>query len=374
MYSLKSLDRAWRSSRSGRLIAGLLAMLTILLTVPVAPAQAADGEAAFSADPATKAGRDGRSRFTYELAPGQRVTDYVEIRNDGKTRGSFVIYTTDAYNTPEGAFALLTSAQVPQGPGTWADFGHRCDPAADRSCTIPSSAEVTLGPGKSKVVPFTIKVPADARPGDHAGGVVASLASGKGQIRVENRVITRMYIRVAGELQPHVSIGGIRTELGNGWASLSHPLKVTYTLTNTGNVALRGRIESWVTGPFGNRVATGEKAETSELLPGQKRTLVARMAGVPALGLLTAHVRLVPFVDAGALDPGPLTNTERTASLWVVPWLVVVALVIAVAAVVWAWRRRRSRAARHAAELETALAEGRRQALEETASSGEPPA
>lgn len=345
----------------GALLAALLTVSAGLVFAPVARAE--DGTTTFSADPAGDAGPDGRGRFSYELAPGQRVDDKVAVRNQSDQAHTFVVYATDAYNTNEGAFALLTSDEAPAGAGTWADFGSRCDPAADAGCTVPSSATVALDPGAMAVVPFTVTVPDDARPGDHAAGVIASLAAGQGQVAVESRVITRMYVRVAGDLQPAISVAGIRSAVSGGVLDWNRSVEVTYTLDNTGNVALRGRVSVWVTGPFGRTLAEAPTQETAELLPGEDLTLTILLEDVPSLGLLTAHVRLDPFVDPGGLDPGPLAVTERGASIWLVPWPgLVLVLLLAAGAVVLVVRRRRM-AARHEAEVTAALEAGRRLAL-----------
>jgi dihydroorotate dehydrogenase (fumarate) len=349
-----------------RLVAVAILLLLSVLAVP-APAHAADGRAVFSADPATKAGRDGRQRFAYQLKPGQKVTDNVEVANRGSAPLTLRVYATDAYNSPDGAFALLTSKQAPAGVGTWADFGQRCKPATGPACVIPSWATVTLKPGTRAVIPFTLTVPADARPGDHAAGLIASLVAGKGQVSVESRVITRMYVRVAGPLQPVISIGGLKTSLAGGVGLTGHALGITYTLTNTGNVALRGHVDVWVDGPFGNQVASAPTVTTPELLPGQSRTLSARLPGVSQEGLLSANVRLRPFVDAKALAPGHLADTQRDASIAAVPWLLVVILALALAGLWWGRKQGGLRRVRQGAEIEAALQAGRDEARRELA-------
>lgn len=60
--------------------------------------------------------------------------------------------------------------------------------------------------GKRADIPFEFKVPANATPGDHIGGLVASVRqteeSADGQRpEVERRVAARVYLRVTGPVQ-----------------------------------------------------------------------------------------------------------------------------------------------------------------------------
>lgn len=307
------------------------------------------GGVTFATAPAGENGPDGRSRFQYEVEPGTSVSDHMYVQNLGTEAATFQLYATDAYNNDDGAFALLTADQTPVDAGSWVTFPQACvegTGTAEVPCQPGPRQSVTVNPGTTAVVPFTVTVPADASPGDHAGGVIASYSSGEGQVTVQNRLATRLYVRASGELQPLISIGGLRTSYHSGLDPRDGSLDITYTLTNTGNVALRGTISSWVDSSLGGgRVATADALQTEELLPGQNRTLSLSLDGVEQVGLLAAHVRLDPFVDPGSLNPGPIHASTRDATVWALPWVGLIALaLIAIGLVVWLFLRRRRRA------------------------------
>ena len=86
----------------------------------------------------------------------------------------------------------------PTDVGTWVKF----DKTAP-FITIPAKTAVDL--------PFTLSVPANASPGDHPGGIVAalttpSLDSHGNRINIEQRVGTRIYLRVSGVLKPQLTV------------------------------------------------------------------------------------------------------------------------------------------------------------------------
>ena len=76
--------------------------------------------------------------------------------------------------------------------------------------TVRVSAKTADGPGQV-IVPLTVRIPDNAAPGDHVGGIVVSLRSvgtnSTGQdVVLLQRVGTRVFIRVAGKLVPRASI------------------------------------------------------------------------------------------------------------------------------------------------------------------------
>ena len=99
--------------------------------------------------------------------------------------------STDAFNDDAGEFALLETSVAPVDIGAWVTFEN----GANR-------LQFDLAPGESRLVPFTVSIPAEATPGDHAGGIAASVQSPSGQVTLDRRLGTRMYLRVSGESKP----------------------------------------------------------------------------------------------------------------------------------------------------------------------------
>ena len=141
----------------------------------------ADETLSISAAPASGGEIDEtRSRFSYQLDPGQSVSDEYFIQNSGSVDQKIIVYATDAFNSENGDFALLDTAEAPTDVGTWIAF----DGGVSR-------VEFTLQAGESKIVGFTLAVPAEASPGDHAGGIVVSAQSEAGQVTLDRRIATR---------------------------------------------------------------------------------------------------------------------------------------------------------------------------------------
>ncbi|MHC3473295.1 WxL protein peptidoglycan domain-containing protein [Streptomyces sp. 7R007] len=291
----------------------LLGLLLGALAAP-APAHAADN-GSWSVYPAASR-IAARPYFYLSVDPGQSVTDKVVVAN--KTAGplTFRLYAADAYNTArDGGFAVRTLNERQRGVGAWAKLTRA-------RVTVPAHAKVT--------VPFTLRVPEGAEPGDHPGALVAldeRVDPGQGSLAlgVRRAVGARVYLRVGGPTLAAIAVEHVHVThhqplvpgLGDSGATIS------YTLHNTGNVTLDPKVELRAKGLFGRTLLARDLSRVpSELLPGQR-------------------VRLTePWRDAPQLDWGDVTLTasakgtrqSASASFFALPWLVA-AVLVAVTAV-----------------------------------------
>ncbi|WP_018252935.1 WxL protein peptidoglycan domain-containing protein [Salinispora mooreana] len=307
--------------------------------------------------PSSPDGPNGRPAFTYKLNPGATVTDYVAVTNHSTRPLTLNLYASDAFTTENGGFDLLAGGQQPTDVGSWVRF-------TERSVTIPSTSRLN--------VPFTLTVPENATPGDHAGGVVASLATtaadGQGnQVAVDHRVGARIYLRVTGELRPALTVENLRVRhTGSLNPLVGGTLTATVTVRNTGNVRLTGLPTLEVAGPLGLGRRSVEAAGLPEILPGGEVTTTVRMTGVPPLFRLTTRLTVTPAaVGDQVLDPPPRGDTTR-ATVWAVPWLQL-ALLIPIGLAGWLLivaRRRQLRAIAQA--VATAREQGRSEASRTT--------
>jgi len=293
--------------------------------------------------PATKDGPDGRPAFTYKLDPGATLTDYAAVTNYSATPITVDLYASDAFNTPEGGFDLLAAGRQPTGVGAWVSVE-------------PAFRRLVIPPKSRMDVPFRLAVPRNATPGDHAGGIVASVAgtgvSADGnRVRVDRRAGARIYLRVTGEVTPAFEVERLdldyTTNLNPAGGGL---VTATYRIRNTGNVRLTGRPESTVAGPFGAGRRTARADPLPELLPGSEITTTVRITGVAPLVRLSVRLDLVPEpVAAQGADAATATDT---AALWAPPWPQAAAALL-LAAGVWLavrLRRARRRSGHHPAE------------------------
>ncbi|MEU2983104.1 DUF916 domain-containing protein [Micromonospora aurantiaca] len=335
------------------------ALLAVLLGPPAAgeaaprPAPSADpGAVRWAVQPSGPGGPTGRNYFTYDLAPGDSVTDHVGVTNLGDRPLTFAVYGTDAYTTTDGAFALLPSDRAATDVGAWIGVERR---------------SWTVQPGRRADIPFRLTVPRNATPGDHTGGVIAAVAqdgvTADGQrVRLDQRIAARVYLRVAGEVRPAVTVESVRV----GYDTPLNPvgradLTVTYRIRNSGNVRVGGTGAVVVAGPGGWTLSRTSPVDLPELLPGAEFTVTERVTGVPPALRLTATVDLAPTTVDTALPP-----VQRTASVWATPWLLIAALAAAGA---WLYLRRRRRRPTSAAAAGPADASGA-----SVAGTAEPPA
>lgn len=322
-----------------------------------APATAATSDPAtedtigISAEPmSTGADPVGRTRFSYQMSPGQNLEDSYLVTNSGSTPQTFTVFATDAFNTEEGGYGLLDTDVAPTDAGSWVRF------AGETSTTLD------LQPGETREVPFSVGVPADASPGDHAAGVVVSALANDGQVLVDRRVGTRLYVRVPGDLQPNLTIDGVSSSYTPSLNPLDGETTITFTVRNAGNVALSGDLKAEVKGLFGIGLSAAVDQEVDEMLPGSTRTITTSVSGVGQWVFLNPVVTVYPKVDPEALNPGPLVSVTRDAILFVVPWVLLAAVLLGLA--VWGWivfsRRRDARRAQ--AWIDYTEAEARRKA------------
>jgi hypothetical protein len=329
-----------------------IAALVMTGTAPAAPAAAAPGPPPvirWAVAPANSKIPDGRTRFSYEgLKPGATVHDYVSITNLGDAPVTFRVYAADGITTPDGFIGVATADVKPADIGKWTRIAH---------------GSVKIAPHSNVIEPFTIAVPANATPGDHVGGVIASITEKNTgtQVNRESRIAVAAYLRVAGRLTASLGIESVSTSYqGTANPFAGGTAVVGYTVHNTGNVALSGLQSVSLTGPFGTQ-ATIQPKSLSELLPGDSVRVSARLPGVLPNGPLKAHLTVTPAqVPSAPRVTVPLTPAAQTVSLWAPPWPQIILLLVAVAIALglWWWIRFNRRRLRE--QVAAAEARGRR--------------
>lgn len=347
-----------RARRVALALGSLTLATTLLLSGSLAPSPArADDTIGVSGVPADGTGTpDGRTRFTYSADPGQHLADFYLARNAGSTVQTFTVLATDAFNDDDGDFALLETKEEATDVGSWVRF----DSGENR-------IQFDLAPGESRLVPFTLDVPAEAGPGDHVGGVLASVVTPGDEVTIDRRLGTRLYVRVSGELQPALAVGGLTADyLGDWWNPFAGTVRMRYTVENVGNIALAANVSLGITTWFGIP-ATGERGDgVPELLPRNTRSYETEVPGIAAWGFLNPWVKLNPFVEGGDTDKRlNVGSAARDTVLIAIPWPLVILLgLLGLFFVFRAWRRRVD-ADRAAAWMAHTEAEARRRVASE---------
>lgn len=301
----------------------------------------------WSVRPADESGPDGRSWVELDVEPGTTISEHLALRNLGDAAVTFAVAGADGYFTPAGRFNMLASGEESVDAGTWIDV-------ADT---------VTVEPGETAIVPFTVTVPADATPGDHAAGIAASVSSesadGGTTVGVESRVGFRVMVRVKGAIAPDLQVSASGAYVTDWNPFDPGSVSLGYTLTNAGNVRMSvGAGVFWA----GREFRGGTDGEATELLPADEREGTVRIPGVWPLGIVTLPLVIeqsVVMPDGTVQELAPLT---RSITVWAMPWpQLIVAAAIALVFVGLLFRRRRH-AASVAKRIDDARAEGRREA------------
>ncbi len=241
-----------------------------------------------------------RPSLSYELEPGAQIEDQLTLFNLGNVQLTFDLYATDAFNNVEGTFDLLPGSKRPTDVGKWITF-------PQKSVTLPPQTQATM--------PISIKVPSNARPGDHAGAVLASSqVKGSGAdgkiITLDRRTGTRIYIRVAGPLTPELAVEKLRTTYQPSLDPTGGTAEVTYRVENRGNVRLGGTHSVSISAPFGIAKRSNVPVKLPDvLLPGQGVTINSTIKGIAATGLAVTKVEIDP------IPAGPESKSAKASPI-----------------------------------------------------------
>jgi hypothetical protein len=328
----------------------MLIGITVVLLGTAVPASASAGAAGpgrvtFGIEPASAQGADGRPALDYSATPGAVLFDHVAVLNFSTVPLSLQVYATDAIETTGGGFGLLAPGAKPTGVGSWISF-----PLTGATVTVPPGT--AKGPGQF-VVPITVHLPLHVMPGDHSGGIVASLRtigkSASGQDVVLNqRVGTRVIIQVEGKLAPSLTLTALRA----GYNGTLNPIgtgrvHVSYLVRNTGNVNLALDQGVGVHGLFAS--AGTNPGAVPLLLPGASLRVSTVVTDVWPQVLVhdTVTARPIELNVVGA----PILATARASTwTWAMPWPL---LIIVVAVITGLLLLRRARRRRPVAPVET---------------------
>lgn len=343
-----------RLSRALVAVAAALAVGVGGVLATAGPAAAEEAApVSWSVTPADASGPDGRFSVEHEIDPGASVDDFLAVRNLGAEEVTFALSAADGFYNDNGRFDMLPSDQQSVDAGTW--------------ISLPES--VTVAPADMVVVPFTVNVPANAEPGDHAAGIAASVmstSSGDGAaVGVESRVGFRVMTQVTGELEPAFSVQHVVADYRTSWNPLQPgDLAVSFDVVNEGNVRLS---VGGIVDIAGRQVAFPTGAERQQdILPGEHHTFAVDFDEVWPLFGFAGEIVVSPTVTTVSGDIAEVAPASTSIFVWAVPWpqlLVLVGLALVIVALVW----RRGRSKRR---FDTLLAQAREAGRRESVAGG----
>ncbi|HWH26632.1 MAG TPA: DUF916 domain-containing protein [Pseudolysinimonas sp.] len=308
---MKPHDQRPARHLTARVALPLLVSLGLALA-PIGVAQAASGPGSQDVTWAVRTASNqfgaDRTSYSYTVNPGTKIDDALVIGNHGDTPLDLGVYAADGYTTDSGQFDLVVGGATSVGVGDWV-----------RS----SSDHITVAPGETLEVPFSMKVPRNATPGDYAGGIVTSLVEpddSKG-INVDRRLGIRITLRVGGDITPRLAIEDTHVDWDGGLNPLATgDATVTYTIHNTGNATLSATQAAAVTGLFGSLPHQAKSIDAPpQLLPGERWKVSIPVPDVPAMVVLTATATVTPIASDASGSTTALTPVEASANGWAVP-------------------------------------------------------
>lgn len=206
--------------------AGALACAAVAL-VAAAPARA---EPVFAITPTPQT---ASNYFVLKTAPGSVLSRSVKVTNVGDSAGAVRLYAVDATTGKTTGAVYLGDDRPRRGVGAWV--------ALDRS-------RLTLRPGQSEVVGFSLKVPDAVRGGQHLGGLVADAVApqrakseerGDGNFRVDVRrlTVTAVQVELPGRSDIRMDMTGLRAGGKPGYQ------EVLVKMENPGNRMIKPTLE-----------------------------------------------------------------------------------------------------------------------------------
>jgi hypothetical protein len=179
-----------------------------------------------------------KSIFIKTVSPGQSASDEVEVVNNSQEKKSVLVYPTDSVPSSGGAFACAQAVDTSSAVGSW--------------IIIPES-EITLLPGESKRVPFTVKVPTNASIGEQNGCIVLQekrTVEVQGGIGLNFRTAIRVAVLVPGQVEKSLAPLSIQVN------QQKNIILITPEVKNTGNVSLDTDVVTKVKTMLGTTIAT----------------------------------------------------------------------------------------------------------------------
>jgi hypothetical protein len=291
---------------------------------------------------------------TFTMNAGATASNSLFLANLNKTQPLNVhLNVVDfTYQDETGAAKLLQASDQPQTPWSLKPY-----------ITVPDN--VTVPPGGSKQIPFTLKLPANIGAGTYYSAVeyTASTGSGSQQVTIAASSATLLFINVPGkatELLTMKSFGMYDTK-ANKFKSMFHaqPSYFSYRLANSGNLAEAPAGSVVIKNMFGHLVAKVDNANPKSqiALIGQTRRFQGCNPKSNAPEELPKDENCIPF----NLKPGfysatiaifygqngqPTREIGATTHFWYLPWTFIVEVLVVLALLVYFIYRIYNRAAR----------------------------
>lgn len=264
--------------------------------------------------------------FAYAVEPGATIADEATVVNYTDESINVRIYPADVRSAKGGALAPAQRDERMRGTGAWIELDD------------PEMATLGIAPHQQRVVPFRLRVPKTAVPGDHPGALVAALdlgANGRG-VNVQVRAALMVRLTVLGDVVLGVDVGRITSHPTEGGYRVDVPVRNTGNVLFTTNGLLNLR-------RGGRTIATLPlRPHGIYVIPDGETTLSVLWRRPPKLGRVEAVARVAASVGD---RPARTFTSERTFTFvpWLASGLVLTALALGSVLLVCTRPRRRAR-------------------------------
>ena len=180
----------------------LFGLFFLFLPIFSVQALSSGGVGGYPANPDPNVARS-ESWFVYNLDLGESKEDALLVFNTSDDTRTVKLYAVDSVPSNQGNFALAPEEITPTDLGAWIEL---------------SETFITLEPGESREVPFTVTIPDNADVGEHSAGIIiqkSSQAEALGQTgaSIVTRVGIRVYETVPGEVVKNIELDDFKVEL-----------------------------------------------------------------------------------------------------------------------------------------------------------------
>jgi hypothetical protein len=262
--------------------------------------------------------------FKRGLAPGSSFSDQVIVSNPSSVSIDLIVSPVDG----------LT------GPTTGSVYANRQDPLHKAGEWVtPATGQLKLDAHAETLVPFTVRVPSSAQPGDHLAGIAfenahPQNAGGQFSITQVVRGVIGVLVQVTGPAQPfRLHISGIRIQ---SLPAASQQAALVVHLANEGQILGKPNLLVSLAGPSGYQHTTERQLDT--VLPGDSLNYDLPWPDALASGSYHACAwqavngiqegRYCTDVNVGQSYSGPSRPSRSTSSPSSLPlWLLLMAIV-----------------------------------------------